>query len=56
MSHFMKILLVGAELLRTDGQTNDEANSRFSQYLLTPLTSVHTYARHKLWHVHLYTS
>jgi hypothetical protein len=32
ISYFMKIQPVGAELFHADGQTHDEANSRFSQF------------------------
>jgi hypothetical protein len=32
ISYFMNIRPVGAELFHTDGQTDDEANSRFSQF------------------------
>ena len=38
MSNFMKIFLVGAELVYEDGQTDrpDDANSRLSQFAKAP--------------------
>jgi hypothetical protein len=57
MSSFMKIRLMGAELLHTDRQTvRHEANSPFSQFCASayndanPCTTIHRHFRGKIFH------